>query len=102
MLPSINVAVAAEDIRNLRPRAAHCLHSEVFGRRRWCDTRRWMGEQLQGACRAADLVCGDPEILGGGGQGAMAEQQLNSADICACFEQMDGERMAQGMGCHRL
>src|SRR5947199_7050244 len=57
-----------------------------------------MGKQIQGADGRANLGSGDTEIAGGGGQTAMAQQQLDGAHIGPCLEQMDGEGMAQAVG----
>ena len=50
-----------------------------------------MRQQVQRAGRRADLARSDAQVLGGGGQAAMTEQQLNGPQIGAGFEQMDSE-----------
>ena len=41
--------------------------------------------------------CGDPQVPGGGLQAAVAEQQLNGADVGSGFQQMDGEGVPETM-----
>jgi hypothetical protein len=43
------------------------------------------------------MLPGDPEIPGGGIERLMPQQHLDRADIDACFEQVRGKTMAQGM-----
>src|SRR5258708_39725076 len=61
-----------------------------------------MRQQVQRAGRRADLARSDAQVLGGGGQAAMTEQQLNGPQIGAGFEQMDSECVSQRMRCDRL
>ena len=97
-LLTIGVAVAAEDVRHFERRAIHgAARSEVRGRRRrrlGCDGAR---EPVQRTRRRTDLDRGNPQIARGGRQTAMAEQQLNGADVGAGFQEMDGKRVAQRM-----
>ena len=76
MVLTIGFAVAAEYIRHFRPGAGHrpALRSVLavgFG------SRNQMRQQVQGAGRRADLARSDAQVLGGGGEAAMTEQQLN-------------------------
>ena len=94
---TIGVAVAAEDVRHLqRRRDPSPRRSEVLrragGRSRSGPGR---GSKSSGLVVAQTLVRGDAQIAGGGRQAAMAEQQLNRADVGAGFEQVDGEGVAQ-------
>ena len=91
----IGVAVATEDIRHFECRAAHRIRrSEVLRGRRWglgCDGAR---EPIKRTPRRTHLDRGNPEIARGGRQTAMAEQQLNGADVGAGFKEVDGKCVA--------
>ena len=50
-----------------------------------------MRQQVQRARCRADLAGSDAQILGSGGEAAMAEEKLNGPQIGAGFEEMDGE-----------
>jgi hypothetical protein len=52
-----------------------------------------MRQQVEGAGGCADLAGGDAQVSGSGREAAMAEQELNSPQISAGFEEMDGERV---------
>ena len=53
------------------------------------------GSQVEGTRRRTHLDRGNPEIARGGRETAMAEQQLNGADVGAGFEEMDGKCVTQ-------
>ena len=57
----------------------------------------WPRKQVEGTGGGAHLGGGDAQIAGGGGQAAMAKQQLNGAHVGAGFQQMDREGVAHGM-----
>ena len=57
-----------------------------------------MREQIKRASGRAHLGGGNAQIAGGGSQAAMAEQELNSRDVGALFEKVNGKCMAQRMG----
>src|SRR5439155_15020757 len=88
LLP-IGVAVAAEDIRHFECRAIHgTRRSEVLrGRRRGrgCDGAR---EPIKGTPRRTHRDRGNAEVARGGRQTAMAEEQLNGADVSAGFKEV--------------
>ena len=48
------------------------------------------------------LVVAIAQIAGSSCQAAMAKQQLNRANVCAGFQQVNGKSVAQGMRCDRL
>ena len=72
------------------------------GRQVWARGGVTALQGFQRTGRGADLAGGDTQISGRGAQAAMAEQQLDGAQIGAGLQQMDGERMAQGMRGDRL
>ena len=93
-------AVAAEDIRHLQ-HGTHGAGSGGRGDRIGHDARR----RLQGVQRAgggAHFAGRQPQVAGGGAQAAVAEQQLDGAQIGAGLQQVDGEGMAQGVRRDRL
>ena len=51
-----------------------------------------MRQQVKRAGSGAYLAGGDPQVAGGGCQAAVAEQELNRADVGSRFQQMDGKR----------
>src|SRR5664280_1864853 len=69
----------------------------MLGRGRWRDLGDRTRQQLQRAGRRADLVGGDPQILRGRCQAAMAEQKLDGTDIGAGLKKVYGEGMPQRM-----
>ncbi len=82
-------AEVAEHVRHFQPLASH-------------ETRASGGDQVQHSWQSlqrtggsANRAGGDHEILSGSAQIAMAEQQLDGAEIGAGFQQMNGEGMAQ-------
>jgi hypothetical protein len=99
MLLTIGFAVAAEDVRHFPLRALHRSgRSEGLG---WCGLhlhRNRARQQIQGARGGADFVARHEQVLRGCGQTAMPEQELNLADVGALFKQVDGKRVAHGMG----
>lgn len=42
------------------------------------------------------------QVMGGGRQAAVAEQQLNGAHVGAGLQEMDGESVPQAVRCHRF
>ena len=50
-----------------------------------------MRQQVQWAGRRADLAGSDAQVLCGGGEAAMAEEELNGPQIGTGFEEMDGK-----------
>ena len=91
LLP-IGVAVAAEDIRHFECGAIHgTRRSEMLRERRrglGCDGAR---EPIKGTPRRTHLDRGNSEVARGGRQTAMAEEQLNGADVSAGFKEVDGK-----------
>src|ERR1700687_4854277 len=61
-----------------------------------------MRRQVRRAGSGAYLAGGDAEVAGRGCQAAVAEQQLNRADVGSRFQQMDGKRVAHRMRADRL
>jgi hypothetical protein len=53
-----------------------------------------MREQIKGAGGGAHLGGGNAQIAGGGSQAAMAEQELNSTDVGALLEKVNGKCVA--------
>ena len=96
---TIGVAVAAEHVRHLQRRAIHdARRSEVLRVARATAPADGTWEQVQRARRSQQtLRRGDAQIAGGGRQTAMAEQQLNRADVGAGFQEVDGKRVAKRM-----
>jgi len=103
LLP-IAVSVAAKDVRHFKRGPCHGrlqLRSRrgIGGHgREWCRARQY----IERARRRADFHGGDPEIAGRGVETPMPEQKLNGANVGARFEEMDGERMAEGMRMDRF
>jgi hypothetical protein len=54
-----------------------------------------MREQIKRAGGGADLGGGNAQIAGGGSQAAMAEQELDSTDVGAQLEKVNGKCYAQ-------
>ena len=87
------VAVAAEDLRHGGRGARHDRRSgDVRGAFRY---RPW--QEVQRTRGRADRGCRDPQVVGGGLQAPMPEQQLNRTQVGARLEEMDRERVAQGV-----
>src|ERR1700722_19228786 len=72
-------------------------HSEVLRSHWLAFERNRTREQIKRAGGGAHLGGGNTQIAGGGGQAAMAEQELNGANICTLLQEMYGEGMAQRM-----
>jgi hypothetical protein len=103
MVLSIDFAVAAENVRHLRPGAGHRTGAQkCFGGGRLWRYGARMRQQVQRAGRRTDLARSDAQVFGGCGQAATAEQQLNGPQISAGFEQMDSECVPQRMRCDLL
>ena len=81
---TIGVAVAAEDIRHLQRRTIH-ERASTGGRGGAIGRWRRMWKQVERARGRTDLRRGDPQIAGGGLETAMAEEQLNRAQVGAGF-----------------
>ena len=60
------------------------------------------GQVVERARRGVQPGFGDVQVAGRGLQIAMAEQQLNAAQIGACIEQMCREGVSQHMRAQRL
>ena len=73
-------------------------HSEVLRSHRFGFDGNRMREQIERAGGGAHLAGGNAQIAGGGSQAAMAEQELNGADVGALFEEVNGECVPQRMG----
>jgi hypothetical protein len=56
-----------------------------------------MREQIKRAGGGAHLGGGNAQIAGGGSQAAMAEQELNSTDVGALLEKVNGKCVPQRM-----
>lgn len=103
MLFTIGFTVAAKDVRYFQLRAIH--------RGRWLEMLGWSGldlrrnrarQQIQWARCRADFAGRDAQIFCGGGQAAMAKQQLDGAHVGARFQQVNRKGMTQGMRCDRF
>lgn len=99
MLIAKSRAEAVEDVRHFLSLADH---GQVSGGH---EIRGGCGHALQGiqrAGRGADFAGGDTQISSRGVEDAMAEQQLDGAQIGAGLQQMNGERMPQRMRSDRF
>jgi hypothetical protein len=85
--------MAAEDVRHLE-----CGPHAGRSTRR----RNHQVEAIQRARRVGDQGCRNLGIAGGRRQPGMTEQHLDDADVGACFEQVSGEAVPQGVYRHRL
>ena len=84
MLLTIGFAVAAEDVRHFQLRAIHgARRLEVLGRGGLGLQGNRARQQIERARCRAHFAGGDAQIFCCGGQAAMAEQQLNGADVGA-------------------
>ena len=54
-------------------------------------------EQIEGTGGGEHLAGSDPQVSGSGRQTTMAEQKLDGSDIGSRFQQMNRERVAQGL-----
>ncbi len=81
-------AVAAEHVRHLQLHAAHGPRS---------GSRQGQVEAVERTGDGADRAGGDVQVARSGGQAAMAEQQLDGAQVGAGFEQVGGA--AKGSAC---
>ena len=61
-----------------------------------------MRKQIERTGGGTDLTGGDSQVPGRGGQAAVAEQQLDSPNIRAGFQQVDCESVPQRMGSNRF
>jgi hypothetical protein len=86
MLLSIGFPVAAEHVRHFQLRTVHPASSEVLRCGGWCFNGYGVREQVEWARRRAHLTGGDPQITSGGRQTAVAQQELNGADIRSTFQ----------------
>jgi len=59
-------------------------------------------EEVERAGCGTDLAGGDAKIPSSRRQATVAEQQLNGADICAGFEEMNRKSVPESMGRDRL
>jgi len=80
--------VVAEYVRHLQ-RSAHDAGS--------VRRHHLHAKAVERAGGAGDDIRGDLGIDGGRRQPGMAKQHLDDADICAAFQQMGGEAVAQGV-----
>ena len=96
MLFTIGFAVATEDVRHFQLRAIHGG--------RWLEMLGWSGldlpgnrarQQIQWARCRAHFAGRDAEIFCCGRQAAMAEQQLDGANVGARFQQVDRKGVTQ-------
>ena len=85
MLITESRAEAAEHVRHVQPLAGH--ETRALGRNEVRQGGRDDVERFERTGGGADRVGGDHQILRRGGQIAMAEQQLDGAEIGAGFQQ---------------
>jgi len=95
MLITESRAEAPEHIRHFQPLAGH--ETRASGGHQVRQGWRADIERLQRTGGGADRAGGDHEILCRGAQIAMAEQQLDGAQVGAGFQQVNRERVAQRM-----
>ena len=91
VLLTIGLTVAAEHVRHFRRPARHWpgLSAAQAG-----SARRVMRGRASRAGCGADCSRGNLQVSGGSAQVAMAKEQLNGAQVGACFEQVNGEGVA--------
>ena len=96
MLFAIGFAVAAEHVRHFQLRTIHePRRSEVLGRGGLGLNGNRVRQQVERTGCRTYLAGGDPQIAGRSREAAVAEQQLNRADIGAGFEHVNGEGVPQ-------
>ena len=103
MLLSISFSVAAEHVRHFQFRTVHAWRLSETLRSGWLRFNRdGMRQQIERAGCRAHFAGGDSQVLGGGRQAAMPEQQLNRTDIGSGLQQMHCKGVAHGMGSYGL
>ena len=103
MLLTIGFTVAAEDVRHFQLRAIQgARRLELLRRSRLDLHRNRTRQQIQWARCRAHFAGRDVQIFCCGRQAAMAEQELNLANVGARFKQVTGEGMPHGMRCDRF
>ena len=103
MLLTIGFTVAAEDVRHFQLRAIQgARRLEELRRSRLDLHRNRTRQQIQWARCRAHFAGRDVQIFCGSGQAAMAEQELNLANVGARFKQVTCKGMAHGMRCDRF
>src|SRR3954447_21570872 len=103
---AVDLAVAAENVRNLDARPPLPRRERgwpVRMHRRLPEDLAFLGtEEVERALGASDVSLGHLGVAGGGLERRMAKQPLDDADVGTHLEQMGGEAVAQGMGCDAL
>ena len=103
MLLTIGFTVAAENVRHFQFRAIQgARRLEVLRRSRLDLQRNRARQQIQWARCRAHFAGRDVQIFCGGLQAAMAEQELNLANVGAPFQQVTCKGMPHGMRCDRF
>ena len=103
MLLTIGFTVAAEDVRHFQLRAIQgARRLELLRRSRLDLHRNRTRQQIQWARCRAHFAGRDVQIFCCGRQAAMAEQELNLANVGARFKQVTGKGMPHGMRCDRF
>src|SRR3974377_2597835 len=103
MLFTIGLAVAAEDVRYFQLRAIQGARRLEGVRRSRLDLQRNRArQQIQWARCRAHFAGRDVQIFCGCLQAAMAEQELNLANVGAPFKQVTCKGMPHGMRCDRF
>ncbi|ESZ12140.1 hypothetical protein X737_27440 [Mesorhizobium sp. L48C026A00] len=97
MLCAIGSAVAAEYVPPLPTPSGHCRSNQKYCGLAGDRVGAGRGKSSKGLDRGADLVGGDPQVMGGGREAAVTEQQFNGAHVGAGLQQMDGEGVPQAV-----
>lgn len=98
MLLTIGFTVATKDVRHFQFRAMQgARRLEVLRRGRLDLHRNRVGQQIKGARCRAHFAGRDVQIFCGCLQAAMAEQELNLANVGARFKQVTCKSMTHGM-----
>jgi hypothetical protein len=90
---SISRAVLTEDLRHLQAtRGSHLLSG----------LRNWFVCSIEGTEDLGQVQTTDMQVDGGGGGRSVAQKPLDMVETCACFNQMGGKGMPQGMDAGRF
>jgi hypothetical protein len=96
MLFAVGFAIATEHVRHFHLRAIHKPRRSKMLRRCGLGLKgNRTRQQVKGTRCRTYFASGDPQVAGRGSEAAVAEQQLNRADIGTGFEHVNGEGMSQ-------
>ena len=98
MLFAVGFAIAAKHVRHFQLRTIHAPRRSKMLRRCGLGLKgNRARQQVEGTRCRTYFTGGDPQIAGRSREAAVAEQQLNRADIGAGFEHVNGEGVPQGL-----